>query len=79
MRRSFLWCRVLGKGGKGGARVVEQWVWYLYDEEAGQGMVEYGLVIALVALALVVGIQAVGAHPMSFFEEFVVKFRTLMP
>ncbi|HHW15701.1 MAG TPA: Flp family type IVb pilin [Firmicutes bacterium] len=32
----------------------------LFQEEAGQGMVEYGLIIALVAIAVIVVLQLMG-------------------
>ncbi|MGE5622565.1 MAG: Flp family type IVb pilin, partial [Bacillota bacterium] len=32
----------------------------LFQEEAGQGMVEYGLIIALVAIVVIVVLQAMG-------------------
>lgn len=36
------------------------WLKRLVKEESGQGMVEYGLIIALIALVVVVGLEALG-------------------
>ena len=33
---------------------------FLFDEESGQGMVEYGLILALVAVACIAGFTALG-------------------
>ncbi len=33
---------------------------WLRNEESGQGMVEYGLIIALVAVVVIVGLMALG-------------------
>ena len=33
---------------------------FLFDEESGQGMVEYGLILALVAVVAIVAFQALG-------------------
>lgn len=45
----------------------------LYREESGQGMVEYGLIIALVALAVVVGLSSMGGELKSLFENIAGK------
>ena len=40
----------------------------LWKEESGQGMVEYGLIIAVVALVAIVGLGAFGGRISAFFE-----------
>lgn len=42
-------------------------------EEAGQGMAEYGLILALVALAVIVALTAVGTQLNTKFAEIVTK------
>jgi len=37
-------------------------------DEKGQGMVEYGLIIAVVALVAVVGLGLLGNHMSTFFQ-----------
>ena len=34
---------------------------FLFDEESGQGMVEYGLILALVAVVAIVAFRALGS------------------
>ncbi len=41
---------------------------FLMNEE-GQGMVEYGLIIALVAIVVIVGIRAVGTQANTLFSN----------
>lgn len=38
--------------------------------EAGQGMVEYGLIIALVAVVVIVAVKALGTNANAAFETF---------
>ncbi|MDW2796675.1 Flp family type IVb pilin [Clostridium boliviensis] len=38
------------------------------SEESGQGMVEYGLILALIAVAVIVGLQALGGKVQSTFD-----------
>ena len=33
---------------------------FLFDEESGQGMVEYGLILALIAVVCIVGFSTLG-------------------
>ena len=40
----------------------------LWKNEEGQGMVEYGLIIALVAVVVIVGIALVGNKANSLFQ-----------
>ncbi len=42
-------------------------------EEQGQGMAEYGLILALVALAVIVALTAVGTQLTAKFNEIVTK------
>lgn len=45
------------------------------SEESGQGMVEYGLILALIAVAVIVGLQALGGKVQGTFD----KINTSMP
>lgn len=52
------------------------WMNYLYayltaqtEKEEGQGMVEYGLIIALVAIVVIVALAAVGTELDTIFGE----------
>ena len=40
----------------------------LWKNEEGQGMVEYGLIIALVAVVVIVGLTALGGKANSLFS-----------
>ena len=40
----------------------------LWNDEAGQGMVEYGLIIALVAVVAIAGLTAVGGQLDTLFK-----------
>lgn len=42
--------------------------WFL-SEESGQGMVEYGLIIALIAVVLIAALTALGGGLNDIFEE----------
>jgi len=39
-----------------------------FTDESGQGMVEYGLIIALVAVVVIVGLTAIGTKAGSLFS-----------
>lgn len=41
----------------------------LFYEEDGQGMVEYGLIIALIAVAVIVALGALGGGIKGIFED----------
>ena len=41
----------------------------LFYEEDGQGMVEYGLIIALIAVAVIVALGALGGGRIGIFED----------
>ncbi|WP_097004054.1 Flp family type IVb pilin [Lacrimispora amygdalina] len=38
------------------------------SEESGQGMVEYGLILALIAVAVILGLQALGTKVQGTFD-----------
>jgi pilus assembly protein Flp/PilA len=40
----------------------------LLSDESGQGMVEYGLIIALVATVVIIGLSAVGNKAVGLFS-----------
>ena len=40
-----------------------------FKDESGQGMVEYGLIIALIAIVAIVGLQALGPKVKELFEN----------
>jgi pilus assembly protein Flp/PilA len=42
---------------------------WLKDEESGQGMVEYGLIIALIAVVLIVALTAMGGGLTNIFGK----------
>ena len=42
---------------------------WLKEEESGQGMVEYALILALIALAVVAGVSAVGKSIDQFYRD----------
>ena len=46
----------------------------MFQEESGQGMVEYGLIIAVVALVVVVGLSALGGDLSTMFTNIKAKF-----
>lgn len=42
---------------------------WITEEESGQGMVEYGLIIALVSIVVIVVLQAVGTNLTGIFTK----------
>lgn len=42
---------------------------WLKNEESGQGMVEYGLILALIAVVVIAALIALGGGVESIFEE----------
>lgn len=46
---------------------------WMKNEESGQGMVEYGLIIALVAIACVTALTGVGTKIIAVFNDIVAK------
>jgi pilus assembly protein Flp/PilA len=43
----------------------------MFRDQSGQGMVEYGLIIALVAIVVIVAITALGGEIAAVFNEIV--------
>lgn len=41
---------------------------FLFNEESGQGMVEYGLILALIAVIAIVALKGIGTKVNSTFE-----------
>lgn len=48
----------------------------LWNDEEGQGMVEYALIIALIAIVLVVALQSLEGGIAGVFEEIVSAFNS---
>lgn len=46
----------------------------LLREESGQGMAEYGLILALIAIAAVVAVSGLGDKIKAIFEDLTTKF-----
>lgn len=46
---------------------------WLMNEESGQGMVEYGLILVLVSVVAIVALKAVGGELKTVFEDITVK------
>lgn len=42
---------------------------WLKDEESGQGMVEYGLILALIAVVVIVALRTLGESTQAKLEE----------
>ena len=40
-----------------------------FKDESGQGMVEYGLIIALISIAAIAALQAIGPKVLGFFND----------
>ena len=51
----------------------------LRDDERGQGLVEYALIIALVSVALILGLQGLGTDIGSVFDEIGTALGTAIP
>ena len=49
--------------------------WFV-EEESGQGMVEYGLIIVLIAIAVSIALGTVGTNLTGKFEEIADKIGT---
>jgi pilus assembly protein Flp/PilA len=52
---------------------------WLKNEESGQGMVEYGLIIALVAVVVIVGLVALGPKIRDLFTGVSSNIPTVTP
>ena len=48
---------------------MKQLMNWLKNEESGQGMVEYGLILALVAIVVIVVLTAIGGNLKSLFTK----------
>lgn len=48
---------------------MKQMMNWLKNEESGQGMVEYGLILALVAIVVIVVLTAIGGNLKSLFTK----------
>ncbi len=48
---------------------MKKFLSWLKNEESGQGMVEYGLIIALIAVVLIVALTAMSGGPSSVFGQ----------
>jgi len=57
-----------GKTSKEGMKMLAQLKRLLF-EESGQGMVEYGLILALIALAVIVVLRLFGGQIKAIFEN----------
>lgn len=53
--------------------MLNQMMSYLKNEE-GQGMAEYGLILAVVAVIVVVGIALLGDNLLVFFNDLAAEF-----
>ena len=47
---------------------------YWLSEESGQGMVEYALILAFIALIAVAALPGIGQKLISFFEDAISQF-----
>lgn len=52
-----------------GGLVMLQLVEKLYKNEEGQGLVEYALILALIAVVVIVAVTAIGKKASNTFEE----------
>lgn len=52
---------------------MKKYLQWLKEEESGQGMVEYGLIIAAVAIVALVGFQALGGGLNTFIDGLKTK------
>lgn len=50
-----------------------------FKDESGQGMVEYGLIIALIAIAVIGALSALGPKVRDIFQEAANKLPTTTP
>jgi pilus assembly protein Flp/PilA len=62
------------KGSEERREMLNLWLrWQLLREQKGQGLVEYALIIVLVAIAVVVAITALGTQIASVFNSITTK------
>ena len=50
-----------------------------FKDESGQGMVEYGLIIALIAIVVITALTALGPKISGIFQEAANKLPTTTP
>lgn len=50
----------------------------LFKEDKGQAMTEYGLIIALIAIVVIVAVAAIGTNLNEVFEEIVTQLETAL-
>lgn len=48
---------------------MKQFLNWMKNEESGQGMVEYGLIIALIAIVVIAALSGIGTNLKAKFEE----------
>ena len=58
-----------------GGKTMKNLMMRLWKEEEGQGMVEYGLILALVAVAAIVGLGLLGDKLDLFFKAIEAKIK----
>lgn len=51
----------------------------LWADDSGQGMVEYGLIIALVAIVVIAAVRAIGGSLRSTFQSIESELTTATP
>ena len=54
-------------------------IWRDLKEEAGQGMAEYGLILALIAIAVIVALTAVGTQLEGVFDNIKGELENALP
>ncbi len=48
---------------------MKKYLQWLKDEESGQGMVEYGLIIAIISVVAIAAIRGIGGNVLGFFQD----------
>lgn len=56
---------------KGGVNMIKKFLSASADDESGQGMVEYGLIVGLIAIIVIAVFVALGPQINSMFEDSV--------
>lgn len=52
---------------------------WILSEESGQGMVEYGLILALIAVACIAALTTLGGNIRTLFEGLASKINLTLP